>query len=78
MDIDALLDAQSLSVGRDDPQLLLLGEDLVAVGLPAGVEPAAVGLHPLRCDLVRSVGGAGRQVAEERLVGVMAIAWRGS
>ena len=53
----------------DHPGGDLTGEDLLAVGLPAVVEGAAVGLDPLRGDLVRCVRGAGGQVGEERLAG---------
>jgi hypothetical protein len=61
--------ARQLRVGRDDPQLLLPGEDPVAVGLPAVVEGPLVAVGPLPGDVVRGVHRPGGEVQEERLVG---------
>ena len=53
---------------RNQPHLLLPGQDLLAGGLVAGVEPAAVAVGPLPRHVVRSVRRAGRVVHEERPV----------
>ena len=52
----------------DDPELLLVREDELAVGLVAHVELALVLVGPLLRHVVRSVGGAEGVVEEERLV----------
>ena len=58
-----------LAVGRDDPELLLPGEGLLAQLVPALVELALVFVGPLFRNVVGRVGGAGGEVDEERLVG---------
>ena len=62
---------RQLGVGRDDPELLLAGEGLLAELVPALVELALVLVGPLLRHVVRSVAAAGREVDEERLVGVL-------
>ena len=57
-------------VGRDDAELLLLGEHLVAVGVPAVVEHAGVLVRPLLGDVVGRMRGAEAEVQVERLVGI--------
>ena len=57
-----------LGVLRDHAQRLLLGEDLLPLGVPAVGELAGVLVRPFQRNLVRGVGGAGREVGEERLV----------
>ena len=56
-------------IRRDHAQLLLPGKGLFAQLVPTGVELALVLLDPLLRHLMGSVGGAGREVHEERLVG---------
>ena len=58
-----------LRLGRHDPQLLLAGEHPVAQGVPAVIEAALVPVAPLGGHVVGRMGGAGREVGEERLVG---------
>ena len=66
---DLLVARGELAVRRDDAQLLLPGEGLLAQLVPALVELALVLVGPLLRHVVRRVGGAGREVDEERLVG---------
>ncbi len=56
---------------RDDPELLLPLEDLLADRVPALVELALVLVGPLLRDVVRRVGAAGRVVEEPRLLGIL-------
>ena len=51
------------------PSSLLAGEGPLAQRVPAVVEPALVLVRPLGRHVVRRVGGAGREVGEEGLVG---------
>ena len=60
---------RQLRVGRDPAELLLPLEDPLAVLVPAVVELPFVLVRPLREDVVRAVGAAGRPVHQERLVG---------
>ena len=60
---------RQLGVGRDHAELLLAREGPLAQRVPAVVELARVLVGPLLGDVVRRVGGAGREVDEERLVG---------
>ena len=62
--------ARQLGVGRDDAELLLAGERLLPVGVPAVVELARVLVGPLLRHVVRGVGRPEAQVQVERLVGV--------
>ena len=55
---------------RQDAELLLAREDLLAVGVPAVVELAGVPVGPLLGHVVRRVGRAEAQVQVEGLVGV--------
>jgi hypothetical protein len=55
-------------LGRHHAQLLLPGQDLLAQGVPAGVEATPVLVRPLRGHVVRRVRGTGCVVDEERLV----------
>ena len=57
-----------LGVLRDDAQLLLPGEGLLAVLVPAAVELALELRDPLLRHVMRRVRGAGGEVGEERLV----------
>jgi hypothetical protein len=71
--VDALLlgrgvQRRQLGVLREDAQLLLALEHLLAVALVAHVEAAPVLLDPLLGGVVGGVGGAGAEVHEERLV----------
>ncbi len=59
---------RELGVGRDDAELLLAGEHLPAVGVPAVVEPPGVAVGPLLRHVVRGVRRAGAEVQVERLV----------
>ena len=59
-----------LGVGGDDAELLLPGEDPLAVGVPAVVELPGVLVGPLLGSVVRGVRGAEAQVQVERLVRV--------
>ena len=52
-----------------DAELLLAGQGLLPLRVPAGVEPAGVLVPPLRRDVERRVRGAEREVGEERPVG---------
>ena len=61
-----------LRVRRDDTQLLLPGEGLLAQPVPALVELALVPVRPLLRDMVRGVAAAGGEVDEERLTGILA------
>ena len=58
-----------LGIGRDDAELLLAREDLLAQLVPALIELALVLVDPLLRHVVRRVAGARREVHEERLVG---------
>ncbi len=58
-----------VAVGRDDAELLLPGERLLAQLVPALVELALVLVGPLLRHVVRRVGRPRREVGEERLVG---------
>ena len=62
--------ARQLGVGGQDPELLLAGEHLLAVGVPAVVELAGVAVGPLLRHVVRGVRRAEAEVQVERLVGV--------
>ena len=62
---------RQLGVGRDDPELLLAGEDLLAHGVPAAVEPALVLGRPFRGHLVGGVAATGGEVHEPGLVRVL-------
>ena len=62
------VDRRQLGVGRDDAQLLLPGQRLLADRLVAHVELALELVGPFLRDVVRRMGGAGRVVQEERLV----------
>ena len=57
-----------LGISRDHPELLLAGEALLAQPIPPLVEAAPVLVGPLLGNVVRGVGGARREVDEERLV----------
>ena len=59
---------RQLRVLRDDAQLLLLRERLLAIGVPAVVELALVLVRPFLRHVMRRVAGAGAEVQEERLV----------
>ena len=59
----------SLRIRGNDAQPLLVGEDLLAHGIPAHVELALELVDPLLLRLVRRVASAGHVVEEERLVG---------
>ena len=56
---------RQLGVGADDAEPLLAFEDLLAHGVPAGVEPTLVPLDPLGRDVQRRMGGAEGHVGEE-------------
>ena len=58
-----------LAVLRDDTELLLPGESLLAQLVPALVELALVLIRPFLRHVVRGMRCAGREVSEERLVG---------
>ena len=62
--------ARELRGLRDDAELLLAREHLLAVGVPAVVERALVAVGPLLRDVVRRVRRAETEVQIERLVGV--------
>ena len=66
---DLLVARGELAVLRDDAQLLLPGDGLLAQLVPALVELALVLVGPLLRHVVRRMGRAGREVDEERLVG---------
>ena len=57
-----------LAVGWDDAELLLPREGLFAQLVPAVIELALVQVRPILGHMVRGVGGARREVDEERLV----------
>ena len=57
-----------LALRRYDTELLLAGEGPLPQRVPAVVELAAVSVRPLLGDVMRGVGGAGREVDEERAV----------
>ena len=63
--LDLLGPGGELGVGRDHPQLLLPGEDLLPQRVPAGVEAALVLVRPLRGHVVGGVGGT-RGVSRRR------------
>ena len=58
-----------LGVRGDDAELLLAGEDPLALDVPAVVELAGVAVGPLLGDVVRGMGRPVGEVHEERLVG---------
>ena len=58
-----------LRLGRDDAELLLAREGLLAQRVPARVEAALVLVRPFLGHVVRGVRRAGREIGEERLVG---------
>ena len=60
---------RQLGVGADHAQLLLLVERDLALLVPAVGELALVLVDPLLRHVMRRVGGARREVDEERLVG---------
>ncbi len=60
--------SRQLRVGRDHAELLLTGERLLAQRVPAIGELALVLGRPLLRHVMRGVGGARREVHEERLV----------
>ena len=62
--------ARQLGVGGQDAQLLLAGEHLLAIGVPAVVELAGVLVGPLLRHVVRRVRRPEAQMQVERLVGV--------
>ena len=66
---DFLVARGELALWRNDTQRLLPREGLLAELVPALVELALVLVGPFRRHVVRGVGGAGREVGEERLVG---------
>ena len=66
---DLLVARGELAVRRDDAELLLPGEGLLAQLVPALVELALVLVGPFLGHMVGRVGRAGREVDEERLVG---------
>ena len=66
---DFLVPRGELAIRRNDAQLLLAREGLFAQLVPALVELALVLVRPFLRHVVRRVGGAGREVDEERLVG---------
>ena len=57
-----------LGICRDHAQRFLAGEGLLAQRIPAGVELALVLVGPFPGHMVRGMGRAGGEVAEERLV----------
>ncbi len=67
--------ARELGVGGNDPELLLAGERLLPVGIPAVVERTGVPVGPLLPDVMRGVRGAEAEVEVERLVriGLLAV-----
>ena len=60
-----------LSVLRDDPELLLALERLLAVRVPALIERALVAVRPLLRHVVRRMRAAGRVVHEPRLLCIL-------
>ena len=68
---ERLVAGRQLGVGGYDAELLLAGEGLLAQPVPALVERALVLVGPLLGHVVRGVAAAGREVGEERLVGVL-------
>ena len=62
---------RQLRVLRDDAELLLALEGLLAVRVPAAVELALVLVGPFLRDVVRRVAAAGRVVHEPRLLRVL-------
>ncbi len=62
--------ARQLGVSRQDAELLLAGERLLAVGVPTVVELAGVAVGPLLGHVVRRVGRPEAQVQVEGFVGV--------
>ena len=67
--IRATVDRRQLGVARDDAQLLLPGQGLLADRLIPHVEAARELVGPFLGDVVRRVGRTRRVVQEERLVG---------
>ncbi len=63
------VDRRQLGVLRDEAELLLPGEGLLAHRLVAHVEAALVLVGPLARNVMRCMAGAGRVVEEERLLG---------
>ena len=66
--LDGVGFGRELRVLRDDAHLLLAGEGLFAVLVPAAVELALVLRDPVLRHVMRGVRGAGGEVGEERLV----------
>ena len=66
---DLRVTRSELGVRRDDPQLLLPGERLLAQGIPSVGELPLVLVGPLLRDVMRGVGRPRREVHEERLLG---------
>ena len=66
---DLLVARGEPAVRRDDAQRLLPRDGLLAQLVPASVELALVLVRPFLRHVVRRVGGARREVDEERLVG---------
>ncbi len=66
---DLLGPSRQLGVLRNDAQLFLPREDLLAQLVPALIELAFVLVSPLFGHVVWRMGGARREVHEERLVG---------
>ena len=66
---DQVVARGELGVGGDHPELLLPGEGLLALRVPAVGELPLVLLDPLGGDVVGGVRGAGCEVDEEGLVG---------
>src|SRR5262249_9676488 len=64
---------RQLRVRREDTELLLPREGLLAQRVPARVEVALVPVGPLLRHVVRRMAGAGREVHEERLVGSLCL-----
>ena len=59
---------RKLRIRGNDPQPLLVGEDLLAHGIPAHVELALELVDPLLRRLMRRVAPAGNVIDEERLI----------
>jgi hypothetical protein len=66
---DLLVTCGEPAVRRDDAQRLLSRQGFLAQGVPTSVELALVLVRPFLRHVVRRVGGARREVDEERLVG---------
>ena len=66
---DLVVPRRELAVLRDHAELLLAGEDALALAVPSVVELTLVLLDPLPRHMVRRVGRARSEVHEKRLVG---------